>query len=223
MPKFKFLRTVFFADQNIGLHSMATDSYCLLGIEPRKDIFENIRKILKVDMHITSMAATNFVGIFSAGNKNGIILPKIMEKHELKRMKELGINVAVIGSKDTAMGNLILCNDKGVLISPRLEDHKKEIEECLGVEGETGTIAGLDIIGSAGVASNRGCLCHREATENELERIEEILKVKADVGTISFGSPFVKAGTIVNSNGLVVSQISTGPELGRAFEVFGEA
>ncbi len=87
-------------------------------------------------------------------------------------------------------------------------------------EVEAGTIANLDIVGSAATSNNIGCLCHREATEEEMEKIEELLKVKVDVGTAGYGSPFIRSGIIVNSKGVVFSELSTGPEIGRFEEVF---
>ena len=55
-----------------------------------------------------------------------------------------------------------------------------------------------------------------------MKKIQEFLKVKVDVGTTNYGSPFVKAGLLVNSNGFIASEISSGPELGRIAEVFGK-
>ena len=220
MP-FKFLRAKFNGDPNIGLYGFATDDYCLLGLEPNKKILKQIKTILKTDIKISTIAGTELAGLFITGNKNGIILPKIIEDHELKKLKKLfNINIEIIKSRQTALGNLILCNDKGCLISEKLKRFKKKISDVLGCEIETGTIANLDIIGSTAIASNTGCLCHREAIEEEMKEIEEILKVKVDVGTVGYGSPFIKSGIIVNSKGIVFSELSTGPEIGRFEEVF---
>jgi len=220
MP-FKFLRAKFNGDPNIGLYGFATDDYCLLGLEPNKKILKQIKKILKTDIKFSTIAGTELSGIFIAGNKNGIILPKIIEKYELKNLKKLfDLNFEIIKSRQTALGNLIVCNDKGCLISGKLRRFKKKISDVLDCEVETGTIANLDIVGSAATANNIGCLCHREATEEEMVKIEELLKVKVDVGTSGYGSPFIKSGIIVNSKGVVFSELSTGPEIGRFEEVF---
>jgi translation initiation factor 6 len=215
----QFIKTNFNADPNIGLYGFATDSYCLLGMEPKHLV--KMKDALGVDIRITPVAETRFVGIFAAGNKNGLLLPKIIEDYELKKLKQFfGINIQVIESKTTALGNLVLCNDKGCLISSHLKKFKMQIQDCLGVEVQIGKIANTEIIGSAGRATNKGCLVHREASEEEIKFVENLLKVKVDVGTINFGTPFIKAGIIVNSKGMVVSDNSTGPELDRCFEVF---
>jgi translation initiation factor 6 len=216
----QFIRLSFNTDPNLGLYGFATESYCLLGFESTS--LDKIKSVLGVDTKVLTIAESKFVGIFAAGNSNGIVVPKIIEDYELKRLKQaLGdINVEVIKAKHTALGNLILCNDKGCLVSPSLVKYKKQISDCLGVEVETGRIARTEIVGSAGRASNNGCLLHRDASQKDLERIENLLKVKADVGTVNFGTPFIKAGIILNSKGIIISDRSTGPEIDRCFEVF---
>ncbi len=215
----QFIKTSFNGDPNIGLYGFATDSYCLLGFKPAT--LKKINDTLGVEAKICSIAGTQFIGIFIAGNKNGLLLPKIAEDYEIKKIKELlGINVEIIRSKQTALGNLILCNDKGCLIPRSLNQYKDKIRDVLGVDVEIGTVADFDIVGSAARASNKGCVVHREASEAEIKKIEDALNVKVDVGTVNFGTPFIKAGVIVNSKGLIVSELSTGPEIDRCFEVF---
>lgn len=221
MP-FKFLRTNFYGDPNIGFYGFATDSYCLLGVDLQQGILQKIKEILKTEVVISSIADIQLAGLFASGNSNGILLPKITEDYELKKLKEsLDLNIRILDLKETALGNLILCNDKGCLIANQLKKYKKEISDTLGCEVEIGKIADLDIVGSCTITSNIGCLCHREANEEELKRIEEILKVKVDVGSISYGSPFIKSGIIVNSKGVVFSEQTSGAEIGRIEEVFG--
>lgn len=215
----KFIRTNFNGDPNIGLYGFASDGYCILGNHPKHR--QKMEEMLKVKISAAQMAGTELVGIFAAGNLNGILVSKIADAREIKEIKKaLGINVLVIKAKETAIGNLVLCNDKGCIISSKLKKYGKEIAEILDCETVVGKVAGLHIVGSAAVATNKGCLCHRDAEENELRMIEELLKTKADIGSIG-GSPFVKAGIIANSHGVVVSEEATGPELQRIDEVFG--
>lgn len=218
---FKFLRTNFFGDPNIGLYGFATDSYCFLGLEPPKGILEKMKSILNVDIKIANVTGTGLVGIFCAGNSNGILLPKIIEDYELKTLKKMfDINLEILKTKETALGNLILCNDNGCLIARELKKFKKEISDCLDCEVEVGSIKRMNLVGSIAKATNIGCLCHRDAKEKEVKIVENLLKVKADIGTVSYGNPFIKCGIIVNSKGLLTSEQTTGPELGRLFEVF---
>lgn len=221
MP-FRFSRLTFNADPNIGMYGFATDSYCLLGLKPPKNTLEKLKIALGVEIKIAKIFGTELIGLFCSGNENGLVLTKMAEKNEVQNMKKIfpDLNVLVIPTKVTATGNMILCNNNGAVISKHLKKYKNEISECLECPVEVGTIAGLDIVGSAGVASQNGCLCHREATEEELKLIRSVLRVKVDIGTVSSGSPYIKSGLIVNTRGVVVSQNSTGPELGRIGEVF---
>ncbi len=215
----KFIRTNFNGDTNLGLYGFATDGYCLLGNHPKHT--HKMEELLKAKIKIAQIAGTELAGIFAAGNSSGILVSKIADARELKEIKKaLGINVLVIKAKETAIGNLVLCNDKGCIISAKLRKYGKDIAETLDCETAVGGIAGLHIVGSAAAASNKGCLCHRESNEEELRLVEEMLKVKADIGSIG-GSPFVKAGLIANSFGVAVSEEATGPELQRIDEVFG--
>ncbi len=217
----KFLKAKFNGDPNIGLYGFATDDYCLLGTEPSKKVLADMEKTLKTKVLITTVAGTELLGLFAAGNRHGIILTKIVEDFEISKIKKnLGLNVVVLNSRETALGNLILCNDKGCLIPIKLKRFKREISDVLDCDVDTGAIADFDIVGSVGVANNNGCLCHSEAREEEMKKIEELLKVKVDVGTVGYGSPFLRPGIIVNGNGLLFSETSTGPEIGRLEEVF---
>ncbi len=217
---FRFLKADFFGDKNIGLYGFATDSYCLLGAPIHGKLLNEMSKTLSTEVKRVSVANSDFIGIFSSGNSNGIIVSKLAEEDEIKNLRKIVPNVLVIGSKETALGNLILCNDRGCLIPKRLAKYKKEIEDTLGCEVVVGTVAGLEVVGSAAAASSVGCVCHSGVSEEELMLVEKVLKARTDVGTIGFGNPFIRAGLIVNSNGVVVSDASTGAEIGRCDEIF---
>jgi len=219
MP-FKFLRINFNGDPNVGLYGFATDSYCVLGANIQQKVLQKIKETLNIEIITSSITNTELVGLFASGNSSGLILPRIAEDYELKNLKKLGLNVKILNSRETALGNVILCNDKGCLLAYQLRKFRKEISDVLNCEVEIGKIANLDIVGACAVTSNVGCLCHREASEEEIKRIEEILKVKVDVGSVSYGSPFIKSGIIVNSKGVVFSEQTTGAEMGRIDEVF---
>jgi len=130
-----------------------------------------------------------------------------------------GMNVKVLDSNFTALGNLILCNGHGALVSKLFtKREKKSIENCLGVEACFSTAAGIQTVGSCGVVTGKGCLLHRDASEEEVKIAEEVLKVKADIGTANFGSPFVGSCIIANSKGAIIGESTTGPEIIRLQE-----
>ncbi|MBI4015219.1 MAG: translation initiation factor IF-6 [Candidatus Aenigmarchaeota archaeon] len=218
MP-FKFPRMNFSGDHNLGLYGFATESYCLLGFS---DAAKPVSSALKVPVITSTLFGTELCGVFAAGNDNGIILTPMIEKEEIASLKTSlkNLNVLILDTKYTAIGNLILTNNKGCIISPLLSQHRKEIEECLGVPVESGKIGGFETVGSAALTTEKGCLTTNTATEEELKWIESVLKVKTDLGTVSRGSPFIHSALIVNSLAAICSESCTGPELGRIGEVF---
>jgi translation initiation factor 6 len=220
MP-FKFLRANFNGDPNIGLYGFATDKYCLIGTTPGNKILQKLKESLDVEIVTSTISCVELAGLFVAGNSNGILIPSIAEDSEIRGLEKCGLNVVVLDSRENALGNLILCNDSGCMISGSLRKHRGEISDALGCEVEVGKIADLDIVGACGIVNNKGCLCHREASEEEMKAIESLLKVKVDVGSVSYGSPFIKSGIIVNSKGAAFSAATTGAEVGRIEEVFG--
>ncbi len=213
------LRENFFGDVNIGLYGFATDRYCLLGV--RQKINKKIENALGVPVHALNLLATDFAGLFSAGNSTGIVVTKMAEEHEINALKNTINNVLVIDTRFTAIGNLMLLNDKGVVISPLLRKNKKQIEQFFRLPCSVSTIAGIKVTGSCGIATNKGCIVHPKIEEDEKNIIEETLGVPVDISTASFGTPFVKSGVIANSSGLVISDSSSGPEMGRISEVLG--
>ncbi|MEM7825255.1 MAG: translation initiation factor IF-6 [Candidatus Aenigmatarchaeota archaeon] len=222
----KILQINFFGDHNVGMYGKACDKFCFLSFLVQENIIKKIENLLKVKVYPVSIAKTDFIGILCCLNSNGIVLPKILAEKELEILreikKELGINLGTIESKFTAVGNLILCNDKGALLSKTFtKKDKKKVEDLLGVNSEYLSVAKIKTLGSCGIATNKGCLIHRDAKEEEIKIIEDVLKVKVDVGTANFGSPFVGSCIIANSNGALIGSSTTGPEFLRISEALG--
>ena len=210
----------FYGDPNIGMYVKASDKFCLSGnIVPEHDEKELV-KFLGVKVKKALIAGTDFIGLFSAMNSNGILLSKLVTDNEMKRFKkiadEFGVNLSIIESKFSALGNLVLCNDSGAVVSKLFGKRDLEkIKDCLNVEVVQTKIAHADVVGSCGVATNKGCLLHRDTSEKEIELVGEVLKVDADIGTANFGSPFVGSCLISNSNGTLMGDRTTAPEMQR--------
>lgn len=197
-------------DINIGLYAIATNEYLVVPREfTRKDFFPQ-------DAVETRIAGTRLIGLFTAGNSNCLLLPDSVKDREKKKLEDAGIPVQVIENNENALGNLILANDKGAVISEKLEDQKDVIEEALDVPVEIGGIAGIANPGSCGVANKNGVLIHRDASEEEAEHVRDALKVeKVDIGTVNMGSPYIGSGIVSNDEYFLVGEDTTGPEIGR--------
>ena len=77
------------------------------------------------------------------------------------------------------------------------------------------------IVGTAAIATNKGCMTHPNIKDREVKTLEKTLGVPVNIGTVSYGSPFPGASVIANSNGFVASDSTSGPELGRITESLG--
>lgn len=218
----KALQTDFLGDANLGIFSRASDGMCLVGL-PSEKIASRLEETLKVDAVFSTVSNSEIVGVFSAMNSRCIVLPHIVRDSELasirKSAKKFDVNVEVVDTRFTALGNLVCCNDKGAVISRLISEKERlKIAEALEVPVEYATVAGLDSVGSCCIATNRGVVAHRDATEEELQAIGSVMRVKTDISTANFGSPFLGGCGVANSNGLVVGSKTTGPEITRIME-----
>lgn len=211
-------RINFDGDVNLGLHTVSTDEFCIVNSNLSERCYDAVKKTLDVEVVRSLVSNSKMIGIFSDGNSNGIVLPKNVETIEIKEFEEKGIDYKVIDSKHTALGNLISVNDEACVISNRLGSFKDELENFFDVPVTTGTVAGLDLVGTSTVVTNEGVLCHRDISEDEMDRLEEIFGMECGRGTVNFGSPFVGAMLVANSNGALVGERTTGPEMGRIDE-----
>ncbi len=212
-------RVDFSKDSNIGLYGFATDEYCLTGHISKKPTAE-LEKALGVKAIKSTIIGTDLAGIFSAGNSNGVIVSDRMYSNELKTLKSK-LNVLVLETKYTAIGNLILSNDRGCVVSGDLREYAGEIGDFLGVKPVISTLWGLEIIGSLSITTNKGCIVTKEASEEEIKILEKTLKVKLGYSTVNYGSSFVRSGVIANSNGAAIGYSTTGPEMQLVAEALG--
>ena len=90
-----------------------------------------------------------------------------------------------------------------------------------GKKGQLGGVGGVEVVGSAAVATNKGVLAHPRSSDDELETLDDLFGVNVNVGTINYGTPLVGSGLLANTKGYVAGAETTGPELGRIEETLG--
>jgi len=214
------LTTAVNGENFVGLLGFATDRYAVLSPE----FNENEEEILEVPILRTKAYGTNLVGMFCTGNSNGVLLPYFVSDDELesisKFMSPLGVEVARVEDKYTALGNMVLSNDKGAIVSSSLTREFEKIKDVLAVEAVEGDVNGRPEVGAHAAATNKGFLAHF-AAEEQLKEISDILKVSGILGTVNCGVPYVKSGLIANSNGYITGRRTTGIELQRIDDAFG--
>jgi translation initiation factor 6 len=152
-----------------------------------------------------------------------MIVPYLTSDDEVEFIKNaLGVKVSRLSTNLTALGNIIVANDQGAVVHPKLRDvTMKSIESILGVKVTPSRVGGSGLVGSSAVATNKGALANPNATDEELDLLANVLGVPTSVGTVNRGVPYVKSGLIVNSKGAVVGDATTGPETDRIEEAMG--
>jgi translation initiation factor 6 len=216
-----------FGSASIGVYALATDKILIVPkLVPLKKA-ERLSEWMKVKLVHTMIGGSILVGVLACANSHGIVLPHFVNEDELEAIKrDFDGNIAVMKSKRTAFGNMVLANDHGAVVDPRLKEWEiKLISEALGVEAVPGEIAGLPYVGSLSVATNKGVLAHPLLKEPEKKLLEDVLKVPVDVGTINCGIPYVGTGLISNSYAAIAGSLTTGPEMfiiGNALDVVKE-
>jgi translation initiation factor 6 len=212
---------------SIGVYSLATEEIVIVpSLVPLKKA-ERLAQWLKAKLIHTCIGGSVLAGALAYANSYGILLPNSVRKEELETIgSAFKGNITVMETKKNAYGNLVLANDHGAAVDPRLKEQDiKQISETLCVQAVPCEIAGLPYVGSLGVATNKGVLVHPLLKDPERKILEEVFKVPIELGTINCGIPYVGTGLIANSHAAVAGSMTTGPELfiiGQALDVVQE-
>ncbi|HZD36573.1 MAG TPA: translation initiation factor IF-6 [Nitrososphaeraceae archaeon] len=210
---------------NLGLFARVNNNTLVLPFGFAETKMTKLRSYLEVENVIfTSIGGTRLIGAMAVMNNKGILLSSYSSDDEVEAMRRSsGLNVERLSSRFTAVGNLVSANDKGALVSPIFEGKvDKQIQDVLGVPVICATVAGYYQIGSMIVATDTGAAVHPKASEEELQIIEETLKVETEPVTVNGGMPFLSSGLVANSKSVIVGSLTSGPELimiSRAFKV----
>jgi translation initiation factor 6 len=207
---------------NIGVFAVANDNLAVLPITCPGSFVSSVKEALGVEVVRTNICGTSLVGVMAAMNNNGVLLSKHAEEREVRALKGAGLEVGIIEDKYTALGNLVLLNDRAAIISGLFGKRAvKTMEDILDCEVVPRNLRGFKTVGSLGVATNKGALIHPLVEEAELEWVEDVLGVEVDLGTVNRGVGFIKTGLIVNKNGALIGDATTGPEIVRIEDSLG--
>jgi translation initiation factor 6 len=216
-------RTDFEGNSNIGAYGIATDKFVQVSPRMSDKSLETISHTFNLPFVKSTIATLDAVGIMCVGNSNGLLLPYTTTSDELARLKAYGdVRVDWVDNKMTALGNIILANDRGAICHSDFDAKaRRKISDTLGVEVVPGTVANLPIVGANTVVTSRGAVVHPLATTEEIEQIAELLKVDVEVGTVNRGSPYTRLGVLANSDGMIAGTDTTGVELAHISQVLG--
>jgi len=207
---------------NVGVVARVNDNTALVPSHCPRDFSNVLEKDLEVEVIKTNICGTSLIGAMTVMNNSGILLPKFVYKKEAEAIKKSDLNVGILEDKFTALGNLILANDKGAVVNKKFTKGSiRAIEDVMDLEAVKGEIAGFGTVGSLGITTNKGALVHPLAREDEIELIESALKTDVDIGTVNRGAGFVRTGILANTKNVLLGDLTTGPEITRIEEALG--
>lgn len=200
---------------NVGIYAKCNDSFVFIPNGFAITKVKNLCEFLKTDHIFTSVANTRLLGVLMVMNNNGILLPRNSLEEEVVHLKKsTGLNVDILETKHTAIGNLICVNDKGGIMSPLIpSEYVKQVEDVLGIEVIRKKVAGYQQTGAMAKANSHGGIIHPATEEEDVKIMSQVLGVDLEPATINGGSPFVSSGILANNKSMVVGSLTNGPEL----------
>ncbi|MFX1498262.1 MAG: hypothetical protein ACFFBH_12095 [Promethearchaeota archaeon] len=220
------LKYQLFGKNSVGVYLSVNNIFGLYPSSLLNFAIKKIKSTFKEPFFPISINNSTLLGVYLASNKYGIIVPHIVREDELNNLTKFALSmkndyqIGIVKSIDNAYGNLILCNDKGAIISSLLKDFKDELENVLNVECQIFDFADNYLPGSIGLANNNGCVVHPLASDEEVEQISSILRVnEVDVSTVNRGIPYLSSGATVNDDSGIFGLACTGPEMMRMTDI----
>ncbi|MCG3216602.1 MAG: translation initiation factor IF-6 [Candidatus Heimdallarchaeota archaeon] len=210
-------------NSSLGIFALSSEKYSIVPFGTKDSNIETISETLDVSVIKNTIGNSVLIGTLAIGNSKSLLVPQNISGKEISLLTEAfeeNVEIIEIKSKHTALGNLIVMNDKGAIISEIFEKNvQTQIKDILEVEVVVGSLLESPLVGSMAMSTNKGALVHPLLSEEEVRELSSILRVRADVCTINRGIPYPRVGIIANSKGAVIGTDSTGPESMRIFEV----
>jgi translation initiation factor 6 len=204
-----------FGNPYVGVFCRANESIACVPPLMREEMKHSISETLDVDVVDMSLDGSTLVGSLMALNSRCAILTHRASNSEVARLQR-HVRVALLPHRLNAAGNNILANDKGAYLHAGLDQRSADlVAREMDVSVLRGSIANVRTVGSAGVVTNKGLLCHPRASEEERRTMAELFGVPVQIATANYGTPLVGACMAANTRGCVVGSTSTPIELGR--------
>ena len=161
------LRAAFSGSSYVGVFARATDG-CLLV---RPDIDESLRDACGEELDVpvvpTNVGGSGTVGALAVGNSHGLLVSARITDREREHIgRVVDVPITELPGRINAAGNVVLANDTGAYVHPDLpREAVQAVRDGLDVPVERGDLAGVQTVGTAAVATNRGGLCHPKSTD----------------------------------------------------------
>ncbi|KOX74230.1 Eukaryotic translation initiation factor 6 [Melipona quadrifasciata] len=220
------VRVQFENNNEVGVFSKLTNSYCLVAIGGSENFYRTIPVI-----H-ASVGGCRIIGRLCVGNKNGLLVPHTTTDIELQHIRNSlpdKVKVQRIEERLSALGNVISCNDYVALVHPDLDrasiilrynETEEILADTLDVEVFRQTVASNVLVGSYSVLSNQGGLVHPKTSIQDQDELSSLLQVPLAAGTVNRGSDVIAAGMVVNDWVAFCGMDTTSTELSVIESVF---
>lgn len=201
---------------NIGVFAAVNESLAFTSADASPEFTRALEAALGVQTIKTTVAGAHVIGSLMAMNSNCAVVSGLADERERAAIEE-HIPCFMLDDTLNAAGNNILVNDHGAVVSPEYgKDVIDVLSDALGVEVVPSSIAGCNTVGSVCRATNKGCVCHLDASDDEVQLLRDVLKVSEVVRTsVNHGSRMVGAGLVANTKGAVVGDETTPIEMGK--------
>jgi translation initiation factor 6 len=123
-----------FGSASIGVYSLVTDAMVIFPPQFSETKAQKVGEWLKAKVVSTTIGKSVLIGALACANSNGMVLSHFVQEEEIEAIKSASdLNITVMNTKKTAYGNLILANDYGAVVDPRLGKRDvTKIEDTLG-------------------------------------------------------------------------------------------
>ena len=203
---------------NIGVFAVANESFAFVAGDAAPEFVKDLEEVLDVQTTMMTVAGSFVVGSLVVMNSNGAVVSGLAEQAEIDKISKF-LPCHALDDPLNAAGNNILANDNGAIVNPQYGKKViREISDALGVECVPSQIAGCNTVGSVCKVTNKGCVCHADASEEEFKLIQDVLKVEAKRTTVNHGVRSVGAGIVANSKGALIGDETTPIEMGKVEE-----
>jgi translation initiation factor 6 len=214
-------RALYAGSPYLGVYLRAGETHALLPASAPASLERELRRALNVQVVRTTIAECDLLGSLAVFTRKGILVGERIDPVERDALAQIAPVTELI-LRQNAVGNVVLANDHGALVTPELSDASIErVSAALGVPARRGTLAGLGTVGMAGVASERGVVVHPKTTDREASEAADALGVPVYRSTANFGVPVVGACLVANSKGFLTGIPTTPVEIVHLQEAFG--
>ena len=115
------VRTHFENNNEIGVFSKLTNSYCLIGVGRSANFFAHFEAELDEVIPVvhTTVGGCRIVGRMTVGNRHGLLVPNSTTDQELQQLRNSlpdSVRIQRVDERLSALGNVVACNDYVALV-----------------------------------------------------------------------------------------------------------